>query len=192
MMYKHRHLGGYEDAPSTKMLATNCAFCGKELRDAPSIERGYGPICANKYGMPHGMDPNDRAEANKLIHEAAVYTGQEKATKVIKRLLELGCTRAAEQIAKYSGNSPELAIQFDPYAAVWEVFVGRYIPEWISESKKIPGLRRQKVGDRWLAFVPYVSSRELLSTMQTTMPNSVVKGKAFSVFAGGQGDVTSI
>jgi hypothetical protein len=32
--------------------ATNCAFCGRQLTDALSSARGYGPDCAEKYGMP--------------------------------------------------------------------------------------------------------------------------------------------
>lgn len=30
-----------------------CSFCGKQLTDAGSVEVGYGPICADKYGLPH-------------------------------------------------------------------------------------------------------------------------------------------
>lgn len=30
-----------------------CSFCAKELTDAGSIEVGYGPVCARKYGLPH-------------------------------------------------------------------------------------------------------------------------------------------
>ena len=31
---------------------TECCFCGRELVDERSVELGYGPICAAKYGMP--------------------------------------------------------------------------------------------------------------------------------------------
>lgn len=30
-----------------------CSFCRRELTDAGSVEVGYGPICADKYGLPH-------------------------------------------------------------------------------------------------------------------------------------------
>lgn len=30
-----------------------CSFCGKQLTDAGSVEVGYGPICADKWGLPH-------------------------------------------------------------------------------------------------------------------------------------------
>jgi len=34
-------------------LTGHCSFCAKELTDAGSIEVGYGPVCARKYGLPH-------------------------------------------------------------------------------------------------------------------------------------------
>jgi hypothetical protein len=38
--------------------ATNsCSFCARELTDEPSVEAGYGPICADKYGLPWGDKP---------------------------------------------------------------------------------------------------------------------------------------
>lgn len=40
---------------------SNCCFCWKELTDAESIKRGYGPICAAHWGLPH-------AAAGKGIH----------------------------------------------------------------------------------------------------------------------------
>lgn len=40
------------DAPERRPeIMVNCCFCGKDLTDALSQERGYGPICAGKYGM---------------------------------------------------------------------------------------------------------------------------------------------
>jgi exodeoxyribonuclease V alpha subunit len=40
----------YESAPSTRLLATHCAACGRALRDAPSVDAGLGPECRQKYG----------------------------------------------------------------------------------------------------------------------------------------------
>ena len=34
-------------------LTGNCSFCAKALTDEGSIEVGYGPVCAKKYGLPH-------------------------------------------------------------------------------------------------------------------------------------------
>lgn len=30
-----------------------CSFCDKSLTDEGSVEVGYGPVCARKYGLPH-------------------------------------------------------------------------------------------------------------------------------------------
>jgi hypothetical protein len=32
----------------------NCCFCRRGLTDARSVEAGYGPICADHYGLPWG------------------------------------------------------------------------------------------------------------------------------------------
>jgi len=47
--------GGWENAISTKTLATHCVFCGRALRDPISVDRGYGPECAEKHWMPHSV-----------------------------------------------------------------------------------------------------------------------------------------
>jgi hypothetical protein len=37
----------------------HCCFCGLELTDAPSLAAGYGPICADKWGLPWGDAPEE-------------------------------------------------------------------------------------------------------------------------------------
>lgn len=34
-------------------MTSCCSFCGLALSDAGSVEVGYGPICASRYGLPH-------------------------------------------------------------------------------------------------------------------------------------------
>lgn len=34
-------------------LMGKCSFCGKPLTDAGSVEVGYGPVCADKFELPH-------------------------------------------------------------------------------------------------------------------------------------------
>lgn len=41
---------GYEDAVSTKLLATHCCMCNRPLCDARSVELGIGPICEKNFG----------------------------------------------------------------------------------------------------------------------------------------------
>lgn len=40
-------------AKSYAALTGNCMFCGKKLEDDGSVEVGYGPVCASRYGLPH-------------------------------------------------------------------------------------------------------------------------------------------
>lgn len=40
-------------AKSYAALTGNCMFCGKKLEDDGSVEVGYGPVCADRYGLPH-------------------------------------------------------------------------------------------------------------------------------------------
>src|SRR5262249_36158188 len=37
-------------------ITSSCCFCGQELTDGASIAVGYGPICAEHWGLPHGDD----------------------------------------------------------------------------------------------------------------------------------------
>lgn len=40
---------GYEQDVSTQLLRFGCAVCGRPLRDPTSLERGWGPVCDDKY-----------------------------------------------------------------------------------------------------------------------------------------------
>jgi hypothetical protein len=42
-----------EAARAYGVLMCRCSFCDLALTDAGSVEVGYGPICAKKWGLPH-------------------------------------------------------------------------------------------------------------------------------------------
>lgn len=42
-----------EAAKAYGALTCRCSFCGLALTDAGSVEVGYGPVCAKKWGLPH-------------------------------------------------------------------------------------------------------------------------------------------
>jgi hypothetical protein len=48
-----------------------CCFCARELSTAESVGVGYGPICADKYGLPWGPDvwPAVRERARRLTED---------------------------------------------------------------------------------------------------------------------------
>jgi len=45
----------------------NCCFCCRDLTNAVSVHLGYGPICAEKYGLPHSIETvTDNVDMNSL------------------------------------------------------------------------------------------------------------------------------
>lgn len=38
-------------------LSGKCCFCKKQLTDAPSVDAGYGPVCAKRWGLAWGGKP---------------------------------------------------------------------------------------------------------------------------------------
>jgi hypothetical protein len=53
-------------------LTGHCTFCARKLNDARSIAVGYGPVCAEKFGLPWGETRQDADESannqEELIH----------------------------------------------------------------------------------------------------------------------------
>ena len=47
----------------------NCCFCHKELTHQSSIEWGYGPICAEKWGLPHEYKDVSRPEVEMRVRK---------------------------------------------------------------------------------------------------------------------------
>lgn len=43
-----------EQAAAYGKATGNCCFCSQQLTDARSVTVGYGPICADKWGLPWG------------------------------------------------------------------------------------------------------------------------------------------
>lgn len=60
----------YEHESGTKLVATNCIFCGRALRDPESIERGCGPDCAERWGAFRTAGPVDRKAVEGLLRIA--------------------------------------------------------------------------------------------------------------------------
>jgi len=65
---------GYEEDISTQLIALGCSICGKPLRVPVSIERGWGPICDDRWmggsgsarvweQAVHDFDPEETAAA---------------------------------------------------------------------------------------------------------------------------------
>ena len=49
-----------------------CCFCGRELTEKASIFYGYGPICADNFGLPHELSENDIKKSKEDTEFAAL------------------------------------------------------------------------------------------------------------------------
>lgn len=47
-------------------LTNRCSFCSRELTDARSVAVGYGPVCADHFGLPWGTEKADGAMVEKF------------------------------------------------------------------------------------------------------------------------------
>jgi hypothetical protein len=112
----------YEAAPSTRLLATHCALCGRALRDAPSVERGIGPDCAEKHGYGNAERPavwarvfeltdglvavaeltawngDAKKGANVLTHRIAAAPEAEEVPALIECIAALGFVKLAARL----------------------------------------------------------------------------------------------
>jgi superfamily II DNA or RNA helicase len=59
-------------------IQVNCCFCGKDLTDALSQERGYGPKCAGKYGMLFDTTAPQAEDLSARMNDAAEATCPER------------------------------------------------------------------------------------------------------------------
>jgi hypothetical protein len=91
----------HENAPATKLLATACACCGRNLVDAESVETGIGPECRKRFAIDTVRDNAAREAANALVNVVA-RKGVSKATcrEVCAKLDALGYHVLAARILK--------------------------------------------------------------------------------------------
>jgi hypothetical protein len=171
----------YEAAPATALVATHCALCGRPLVDAESVERGIGPVCADKYGAAAGPTEN-RATANQLIWEIAAQPAANDVPAKVSALRVLGYARVADRIAErlvpdmgtirvaYEGNrlviDPE-GLSDDAFGALLTVL------------RSVPGRRWEP--SRKVNTVPVSQKRALWDGLRAKLPAGVAieseKGK---------------
>lgn len=97
----------YEDAPSTTLLATDCASCGRPLVDAESVTAGMGPDCRKKFGLPNTLDDEARAAANKLVYLIALAGRDcDDVRDAIAKLDAMGCTKLVDRVSKRFYGDP--------------------------------------------------------------------------------------
>jgi len=122
----------YQDAPATRMLATNCVCCGRPLVDACSVELGIGPNC--RHGIfPEGVDDGDRVTANACVYRAALAAQNGKAEEVLECAKEIRGLGFEELAAK----------------------VERRFKEGVAQATCKPDISIEARGDELLVKTPY-------------------------------------
>ncbi|KKN10590.1 hypothetical protein LCGC14_1035020 [marine sediment metagenome] len=115
----------YENAPATRMLATQCAACGRPLVDAVSVEAGMGPDCRKRYSKAPDVSAEARATANKLVHRIALDQRGPAVVGLALELEGLGFKALADRIVKRlkvikvlpaPGNRLAVTTPYDPDA----------------------------------------------------------------------------
>ena len=65
---------------------SNCCFCGLQLTDERSVTAGYGPICADKWGLPWGSVDK---EISETVAEFVKPQQEEKSSTIFDNYIIL-------------------------------------------------------------------------------------------------------
>ena len=159
---------GYEDATSTKMLASHCAICGRPLRDALSVEAGIGPDCRDKWGYYIDCMPEAREEANRLVHQIAVRQDGPEVGAACGRLQELGFVKLAARVLERVASVRIIEEGSDL------VVESAYSPEAVALLRKVPGRRWD--GERKVNVFPAGARLALWAALRAAYPGSIGSG----------------
>ena len=99
-------MNNYQNAPQTKLLATNCVCCGRPLVDAISVSVGMGPDCRNEYNA--GISPEVQSKCNQLTCHAAIAAQNGDIESIYKYATEietLGLIVLADKVRKRFVNA---------------------------------------------------------------------------------------
>lgn len=148
-------MNGYENAPATKLLATNCVCCGRPLVDAISVQLGIGPEC--RQGYDAGITPEVQKSANEYLFKASMACQSGQIAKVIEYaelIRQLGLEVLADKVARrfrnakrkadivitiedgmYRVDTPFRRGDEEAFIAAWRKIPGR---QWRNASNYIP------------------------------------------------------
>ena len=173
----------YENAPATKLLATDCICCGRPLVDATSVELGIGPVCRTKYGFDEEITDATRVKANALVYQAAALASApgNNTPEILKIAEDLKALGLAILSAKIQERFVAIRL------VDGESFVGvftPYDPGFVNALKSaIPWEGRRWYGRRdgaakedqcWRVKQQY--KRELLGVLAQTFPGQAAVG----------------
>lgn len=171
-------MNAYENAPATKMLATNCVVCGRALVDAVSVEMGIGPECRKEYDG--GISTEVRVEANKIVHAAAMAAGIGRISEVLAaadKIEALGLAVLASKMRRRFKNAERLAeIEIEELPGGFYRVVTPYRRK---DSKAFVAAWRGVPGRRWANganVVPVASKTALWAVLKEFFGGRYAKG----------------
>ena len=170
-------MSDYTDSPACKMLAVNCAVCGRPLVDAVSIQQGLGPECRKEYDG--GISDEVRIEANKIVHDAALAAGIGRIAEVLDaadKIEALGLSVLANKMRRRFKNAERLAeIEIEEVGGAYRVVT----PYRRKDSKAFIKAWRTVPGRRWengANVVPAASKKALWSVLKQFFGGKYAKG----------------
>lgn len=158
---------GYENAPSTKLLATFCAACGRPLLDAVSVETGMGPHCRKAHGTQHDLTENQRVQANHLIYQIALDQTSMDSIQAAVRLALLGFTTLADKVIKRCRTFGAVVVRQEGSMLAVQV---PYREHTLAAMRAIPGRRWDR--KRKVNLVPTTQKAALWRFLQDNYPGS--------------------
>jgi hypothetical protein len=199
----------YELAPSTALVATDCALCGHPLRDAVSVEIGVGPICRKKYGYTEAQAPANvmqarvearaafdgelpatldealcacdaRRAANILIHRAAVEQLSPRTRHLTAAISALGFTAVADRLVERIAGRDAVRITTEGDRLVVHA---PFNYAFNDHARTIPGSHWNQ--DLRARIVPAAQKRALWAALRASFPEgTLVVGTRVVVLAG--------
>lgn len=163
----------YENAPATKMLATQCACCAKPLVDAVSVEIGIGPDCRKKHGYNAALEAaseDARQQANALIHKIALVQKGDEAFKACEALRALGFQTVADRVV---ARLAKIVIENDGKALVVDT---PFNATFVARVKTIPG--RKWDGEKGVNRLPltFQARKALYAALVEAFPGKWARG----------------
>lgn len=156
----------YENAPATRMLATHCAFCGRPLVDAQSVETGVGPVCRGKFLVADHV-PNDvRKEGNRLIYKIALAQKGPDVEALLCHLSSLGLVKVVARIRKRLKGKPlELTYQGERIYLKTPCIPEDAFAAFVSATRAIPGRRYEHEMGKGINSFPMDQKRSVYNLL---------------------------
>jgi hypothetical protein len=171
---------GYENSPACKMLASQCAICGRPLVDAVSIQRGMGAECYDHIEGDFVNVPDAvRKQANELVFKAAIAAQNGEISTVqgyAEQIRALGLDKLANKVGKRFRNADRyteivLSVEGGDYR-VETPFRRGAKKEFIDAWRKIPGRRFRNNAN----YVPLVQKQALWKLLRRFFGGKFAKG----------------